>query len=85
MAANEAFSRFLNDAGLDSRQMYFVRQVIGYIVKNGMMKDLTVLQESPFSDMGSISELFDDVTVFMDLRGVIDLINQNAMLVRSPS
>ncbi len=79
-AANEAFSRFLNDAGLDSRQMYFVRQVIGYIVKNGMMKDISVLQESPFSDRGSISELFDDVTVFMDLRSVIERINLNAVV-----
>lgn len=65
--------------------MYFV--LTGYRVHREKRYDegLTVLQESPFSDMGSISELFDDVTVFMDLRGVIDLINQNAMLVRSPS
>lgn len=79
-AANEAFSRFLNNAGLDSQQMYFVRQVVNYIVKNGMMKDLSVLQESPFTDMGSVSELFDDVTVFMDLRSVIESINHNAMV-----
>ena len=79
-AANEAFSRFLNDAGLDSQQMYFVRQVVNYIVKNGMMKDLSVLQESPFTDMGSVSELFNDVTVFMNLRAVIEQINQNAMV-----
>lgn len=79
-AANEAFSRFLNDAGLDSQQMYFVRQVVNYIVKNGMMKDLSVLQESPFTDMGSVGELFDDVTVFMNLRAIIDEINQNAMV-----
>jgi type I restriction enzyme R subunit len=78
-AANEAFSRFLNDAGLDSQQMHFVRQVVNYIVKNGMMKDLSVLQESPFTDMGSVSELFDDVTVFMDLRAVIEGINHNAL------
>jgi type I restriction enzyme R subunit len=77
-AANEAFSQFLNDAGLDSRQMYFVRQIVGYIVKNGMMKDLSVLQESPFTDQGSITELFDDVAVFMNLRAVIEGINQNA-------
>lgn len=77
-AANEAFSSFLNDAELDSRQMYFVRQVVNYIVKNGMMKDLSVLQESPFIDMGSISELFDDVTIFINLRNVIDGINRNA-------
>lgn len=78
-AANEAFSCFLNDAELDSRQMYFVRQVVTYIVKNGMLKDLSVLQESPFTDQGSISELFDDVAVFMDLRGVIERINRNAV------
>lgn len=78
-AANEAFSRFLNDTGLDSQQMYFVRQVVNYIVKNGMMKDLAVMQESPFNDMGSISELFDDVAVFLDLRVVIEKINQNAL------
>ena len=79
-AANEAFSQFLNDTELDSRQMHFVRQVVNYIVKNGMMKDLSVLQESPFNDMGSISELFNDVTVFMSLRKTIEDINHNAMV-----
>ncbi|MDL2233303.1 DEAD/DEAH box helicase family protein [Ruminococcaceae bacterium OttesenSCG-928-L11] len=79
-AANEAFSQFLNDAGLDSRQMYFVRQIVNYIVRNGMMKDLSVLQESPFTDQGSITELFDDVAVFMNLRAVIEGINRNAMV-----
>lgn len=80
MAANDAFSRFLNDAELDSRQMYFVRQIVNYIVKNGMMKDLSVLQDSPFTNRGGISELFDDVAMFMDLRAVIEGINRNAMV-----
>lgn len=79
-AANDAFSQFLSDTMLDSRQMYFVRQIVNYIVRNGMMKDLSVLQESPFTDQGSVSELFDNVTVFMDLRAVIDGINRNAMV-----
>lgn len=79
-AANDAFSQFLNDAGLDSRQMYFVRQIVNYIVRNGMMKDLSVLQESPFTDQGSISDLFDDAKMFFDLRAVIEGINQNAMV-----
>jgi type I restriction enzyme R subunit len=78
-AANDAFSAFLNSAGLDSRQMHFVKQIINYIVKNGIMKDIAILQESPFSDMGSISEIFDDVKVFMDLRAVIEKINNNAL------
>jgi len=76
-AANDAFSAFLNDAGLDSRQMHFVKQIINYIVKNGMMKDLAILQESPFSDAGSVSEIFD-MTVFMDLKAIIERINKNA-------
>lgn len=79
-AANEAFSQFLNDAGLDSKQMYFVRQIVNYIVRNGMMKDLSVLQESPFTDQGNISELFDDLAAFMNLRAIIERINHNAMV-----
>ncbi len=59
--------------------MYFVRQIVNYIVKNGMMKDLAVLQESPFIDQGGITELFDDVTVVMKLRGVIERVNRNAL------
>lgn len=76
-AANEAFSRFLQDNELDSQQMYFVRQIVNYIIRNGMMKDLSVLQESPFNDMGSITELFD-MSTFMNIRRVIDGININA-------
>ena len=44
-AAKEAFAQYLNDASLDSRQIYFVNQIVEYIVHNGMMKDLSVLQE----------------------------------------
>ena len=78
-AANDAFSAFLNNAGLDSRQMHFVKQIVNYIVKNGMMKDVAILQESPFSDMGSVSEIFDDVKLFTDLRTIIEKINKNAV------
>jgi len=77
-SANEAFSAFLNNAGLDSRQMHFVKQIVNYIVKNGMMKDIAILRESPFSDLGGVSEVFGDVTVFMNLRSVIDKITANA-------
>ena len=76
--AKEAFSAFLNDINLDSRQIYFVNQIVEYIVHNGMMKDLSVLQESPFTDKGSVVELFTDLTVWMGIRKVIDRINANA-------
>ena len=78
-AANEAFSRFMNDAGLDSRQMHFVGLIIDYIVKNGMLEDLSILQESPFTDRGGISELFTDMALFKELRGIINEINKNAL------
>ena len=40
MRRKEAFSEYLTDANLDSRQIYFVNQIVEYIVHNGMMKDL---------------------------------------------
>jgi type I restriction enzyme R subunit len=43
------------------------------------MKDLSVLQESPFTDQGSIVELFSDVSLWMGIKKVIDSINANAL------
>ena len=77
-AAKEAFSAYLSDTNMDSRQIYFVNQIIEYIVHNGMLKDLSVLQESPFTDKGSIVHIFTDLSVWMGIRGVIDQINANA-------
>ena len=78
-AAKAAFSEFLNDTNLDSRQIYFVNQIVEYIVHNGMMKDLTVLQETPFTDQGSIVEVFTDLSIWMAIRKVIDQVNANAV------
>jgi len=78
-AAKEAFSEYLTNTNMDSRQIYFVNQIVEYIVHNGMMKDLSVLQESPFTDKGSIVEIFMDLNVWMGIRGVIEQINANAI------
>lgn len=77
-AAKEAFSEYLSDTSLDSRQIYFVNQIVEYIVHNGMMKDLSVLQESPFTDRGSVAEIFTDLSVWSGIKHVIDSINANA-------
>ncbi len=77
-AAKEAFSEYLSNTNLDSRQIYFVNQIVEYIVHNGMMKDLSVLQESPFTDRGSVVELFTDLAVWAGIRKVIETINANA-------
>lgn len=77
-AAKEAFSEFLDNANLDSKQIYFVNQIVEYIVHNGMMKDLSVLQDAPFTDRGSVVEIFTDLSVWAGIRKVIETINMNA-------
>ena len=78
-AAKKAFSEYLNNANLDSRQIYFVNQIVEYIVHNGIMKDLSVLQEPPFTDQGSVVEIFTDLTVWMGIRKAIEKVNANAL------
>lgn len=77
-AAKTAFAEYLNNADLDSRQIYFVNQIVEYIVHNGMMKDMSVLQEAPFTNQGSIVEVFTDVSIWLGIKSIIDSINANA-------
>lgn len=44
-----------------------------------MMKDFSVLREAPFTDQGSIVDIFTDQTVWMGIKKVIDNINANAV------
>ena len=59
-------------------KIYFANQIIEYIVHNGVMKDMSVLQESLFTDRGSIIEIFTDLSVWLGIRKIIDRINSNA-------
>lgn len=77
-AAKEAFSEFLNEQKYDARQIYFVNQIVEYIVHNGIMEDLSVLQEPPFTDRGSVADIFNDMSVWLKIRKVIEMINSNA-------
>jgi len=43
------------------------------------MKDLSVLQEAPFTDYGSIVEVFTDLSLWAGIRKVIERINNNAV------
>ncbi len=78
-AAKIAFNDFLGSTNLDNRQIYFVNQIVDYIVLNGMMKDLAVLQEAPFTDKGSVVEVFTDCTIWPAIRCTIEQINANAV------
>ena len=78
-AAKEAFAEYLDESYLDSNQIYFVNQIVEYIVHNGLMKDLSVLQDAPFTDNGSIVEVFSDITLWFGIKKIIDRINANAI------
>jgi type I restriction enzyme R subunit len=77
-SAKQAFSKYLNDVNLDDRQIYFVNQIINYIVQNGMMKNFAVMQEAPFTDKGDVGDIFTDTVVWLDIMKIIKAINANA-------
>jgi putative type I restriction-modification system, R subunit len=78
-AAKATFSGYLESNNLDSQQIYFVNQIVEYIVYNGMMKDLSVLQEPSFTDQGIVVEIFTDLNVWIGIQKVIESINDNAI------
>ena len=78
-SAKQAFSKYLNDVNLDDRQIYFVNQIINYIVQNGMMKNFAVMQEAPFTDKGDVGDIFTDTVIWLDIMKIIKSINANAM------
>ena len=73
-----AFAKYLDEISLDADQIYFVNQIVEYIVHNGVMRDMTVLQEAPFTDRGSVAEVFSDVSVWLGIKRIIEEINANA-------
>lgn len=77
-SAKEAFAKYLNEVNFDDRQIYFVNQIINYIVKNGMLADFKVLQEAPFTDRGEVSDVFEDTVIWLDIMKIIKSINANA-------
>lgn len=59
-------------------KIYFVNQIVEYIVHNGILKDFAVLQDSPFTDRGSVVEIFTDLSLWGEIKNVIKSINANA-------
>ena len=74
----EVFRTYQNYTRLDARQIYFVNQIVEYVVHNGLLKDMSVLQGSPFTDPGSVVDIFPDLSVWQGIRAVIRQINANA-------
>ena len=77
-AAKKAFSKYLDEAVMDSRQIYFVNTLVEYIVQNGYVEDNSIFTESPFTDRGTIVDLFPDISVWKGIKDVINEVNSNA-------
>ena len=77
-AAKAAFSKFIDDQNLNSSQIYFVNQIINYIVQNGMLTDMSILQHPPFTDRGSVAEVFPSPHIWDGIYSAIQSINANA-------
>ena len=75
-AANEAFSEFLNDQNLNSRQIRFVKTIVDYVVRNGVIEP-KALQEEPFQSVGSIVDVFDTESA-LRIVSIINSLNKNA-------
>ena len=43
------------------------------------MKELSVLQDAPFTDNGSVVKVFTDLTIWLGIKKVIEQINANAI------
>lgn len=61
-AAMEAFSKFINDASLNQRQISFVHKIINHIEQNGYMENISDLQKPPFDKPISFIKMFDAKT-----------------------
>ena len=78
--ANEIFAKYINDSRLNSKQIEFVRTLIRYVHKNGILS-IETLKGEPFSPLGSVSEVFEDnVEVFQLIKKDIESINENAKM-----
>jgi len=78
-ATVQAFSKFINDDNLNAKQIDFVNMIIGYISKNGMLKDFTVFNKAPFNRYGAITKLFaNNLGILKDIQNTIVSINENA-------
>lgn len=54
-----AFSEFINDQSLNSRQIAFVQKVITHIEQNGYIEDISVLTKAPFDKPAKLLD-FDE-------------------------
>jgi type I restriction enzyme R subunit len=70
---------YIDTEQLSNRQYYFLERVVEYVSQNGFITDKAIFQKSPFTDRGSIAELFgDEMNKWNAINNGISEINLNA-------
>lgn len=78
-AANREFAEFLTDKTLNINQMEFVKLLVNYIIKNGIM-DMEMFDRHPFNRYGSVLSLFQNrKDVAQEIIRRVRTINENAL------
>jgi type I restriction enzyme R subunit len=81
-AAREHFAKFIKEENLNGNQITFVRTIIDYLNKNGVL-DTKMLTQSPFNnqnDNGIIGIFQDEDDKIYKITHLIKVINQNALI-----
>ena len=79
-AANDAFSDFIQKGNLRADQMTFIKNIISFLEKNGVI-DKRMLFEPPFTDINDqgLLGVFDDASA-TKIISIVDEINGNAVV-----
>ena len=78
MTVREVFDKYMNECGLNIKQVGFVKLLMEYLMKNGTI-EMQRLTQQPFNANGQIYDLFgNDVEIFKKIKQDIENINQNA-------
>ncbi len=84
-AIDREFSKFENDNELNVEQTRFLNLIKNYIMKNGVI-DKRILNEDPFTNYGSILQLFDgQMNIIQIIIAIIDVINGNGCFKQQES
>lgn len=75
---NEAFSKFINEQALNSKQIAFMEKVINYVEEHGYINDVSDLLNPPFDIPFNFIKIFD-VKKQLLLKKTLEDIKQNAI------
>ena len=75
---DKIFEKYLNDSRLNEIQKQFVKKLMEYLIKNGVL-DYAELCEETFFDLGeSVADIFDgNIKIFREIQKDINEINKN--------